>query len=844
MSSSTIEALSEDNQARMATILESCLFALEHGEQLSPEELLQAHPDLAEPLGKCLTTLMSLHAAVHGDTELSAQSLPEPGMRLGDFVLEAQVGRGGMGVVYRAKQISLDRTVALKLLPNSHLLSPNQLRRFTLESRAAAQLQHDNIVPVYAVGSENKIHYFAMQLIEGCSLDKVDYRTWSGQNYATLLNAAVELADALAHAHESGVIHRDIKPGNLLLDEKGKVWITDFGLALCQSDGRLTMTGDLVGTMNYMSPEQALGQPLDERTDVFSLGATLYELITGKAAFPGQVRGEVLRAIEHAEPIAPRKLNPACPYDLETVVLKALAKNREDRYASAAQMRDELRRVARGEAIQSRRPSLLHRTWRLVQKHRTLAAVAGVGLLATCLSTTVGASIILLTRDQLRESQAESKNNLLLAEDNYWQGRNLVQRWNKDVVRKLADIPGAEALHTSMLADTIAYYQAFLEKAQSARGKTEGVTDHELAKDIAAARLGLASALDAIGQTQQSIDVYRQALVDLRALGHADPVVLSRTAIGENDLAVVLLRTGQVTSARQHLEAALQSLASSATVTTDLRAAIHLNMARVHRALGDSPAEQAALTQAEALYREALQTLNDARQVSAINSELGAVLDLQALVLAERDPKTAIGLCRRAIELHQSACSADAVPLEWRRRLAASEHNLGVLWLEQGDIDAARRTFEQAIATKLDIGKRSGLRPDSGADAATSYLALGRLESRQRRTARALECFEQAIAAVKHDRASQPTLENQLLLAESLGSHFRLSKDAAFRLECQGLLKGLDRSALSDPQLKIVDRLDSLLNASNSEDRPPVSPVQVSPGASDAQPSEPSSESK
>ncbi len=148
MPSSFIDELSEQNQARVANILESCLFALEHGERLSPEELLEAHPDLAEPLGKCLTTLMTLHAAVHGDTApIAGGELPEPGMRLGDFILQEQIGRGGMGVVYKAKQISLDRQVAIKLLPNSHLQSPKQLRRFTLESRAVAQLQHEHIVP-------------------------------------------------------------------------------------------------------------------------------------------------------------------------------------------------------------------------------------------------------------------------------------------------------------------------------------------------------------------------------------------------------------------------------------------------------------------------------------------------------------------------------------------------------------------------------------------------------------------------------------------------------------------------------------------------------------------------
>ena len=392
MSSSIIDALSETNQARVATILESCLFALEHGERLSPEELIEAHPDLAEPLGKCLTTLMTLHAAVHGDAAPTSGDSPEPGMRLGDYVLEEQIGRGGMGVVYRAKQISLDRSVAIKLLPNSHLLSPLQLRRFLLESRAVAQLQHANIVPVYAVGQESNTHYFAMQLISGCSLEKVDYRTWSGQGCRPLISAAIELSDALTHAHASGIIHRDVKPSNILLDEQGKVWITDFGLALCQSDTRLTMSGDLIGTMNYMSPEQSQGKPVDERTDIYSLGATLYELVTGQAAFPGKVRAEVFRAVENDEPKPPRQLNAQCPYDLETIILKAMSKSRDDRYLRAADMRDDLQRVLAGQPAQGRRPSAWQRAVRWSQRHRSLVTVAGVGMLATCLSITIGAA--------------------------------------------------------------------------------------------------------------------------------------------------------------------------------------------------------------------------------------------------------------------------------------------------------------------------------------------------------------------------------------------------------------------------------------------------------------------
>lgn len=831
MSSSIIDALSETNQARVATILESCLFALEHGERLSPEELLEAHPDLAEPLGKCLTTLMTLHAAVHGEAAPTSGDLPEPGMRLGDYVLEEQIGRGGMGVVYRASQISLDRLVAVKLLPNSHLLTPLQLRRFLLESRAVAQLQHDHIVPVYAVGQEKNTHYFAMQLIAGCSLEKVDYRTWSNNGCRQLIGAAIDMADALAHAHASGIIHRDIKPSNILLDEHNKVWVTDFGLAICQSDTRLTMSGDLVGTMNYMSPEQSQGKPVDERTDIYSLGVTLYELVTGQVAFPGKNRADVFHAIEYDEPKAPRQLNAQCPYDLETIILKAISKSRDDRYLRAADMRDDLQRVLAGQPIEGRRPGIWQRVYRWTERHRSLAIVAGVGVLATCLSITIGAAQVLLTRSQLLATRIESENNLATAENNYWQGRNLVQRWNKDVVRKLADIPGAEALQARMLTDTIDYYEAFLRKAQAQveRKDSHWPTDPALAKDVAAARLGLAAALDARGQTDRAMVAYEQAIAELKRIHSYDPAVNSKLATAQNDWAVALLREGKPEQARQQLSEALQRLTRSEPEQQADMAAMHANLARAAMALGEPNSQATELELSEKMYRQAISKAPSESERQALQSELAAVLDLHALTLANRDKPAATAISQQAIKLHQSCCEVAGAPLDWQRRLAASQHNCAVLLLEQGQDDAARRLLQDAIETKLMIGRRTGLRPGTGSDAATSYLTLGRLERRQQKLTAAGECFVQAIAAIKHDLASLPTLENRLLLAESLISYWRLNKDEKTRLELRELIKEIRQSSLTDSQANLVHKLEQNITTQSTDGNEPVAPGQVSP---------------
>jgi serine/threonine protein kinase len=276
---------------------------------------------------------------------------------LGDYRLLRELGRGGMGVVYEAEQLSLGRRVALKVLPFAATLDPRQLQRFHNEARAAASLHHPHIVPVYAVGCERGVHYYAMQFIDGRSLDDVLYQlrqpdqpaaeadsrrdtvpdahgqagTLSSPRqgrgyYRRVADLGIGAAEALEHAHQLGVVHRDIKPGNLILDGRGHVWVTDFGLAQCRSDARLTQTGDVVGTLRYMSPEQALAQRgvIDQRTDVYSLGATLYELLTLQPVFGGQDRQQLLRQIAFEEPARPRRVNRALPAELETIVLKAL----------------------------------------------------------------------------------------------------------------------------------------------------------------------------------------------------------------------------------------------------------------------------------------------------------------------------------------------------------------------------------------------------------------------------------------------------------------------------------------------------------------------------------------
>ena len=333
---------------------------------------------------------------------------------LGDFRLLRVVGRGGMGVVYEAVQVSLDRKVALKVLPNAAVLDARQLRRFQVEAQAAASLHHPHIVPVFATGSAEGIPYYAMQFIEGCDLARVlrelrqdgDTDSPRATHYLTSSFAPDSIRDrtfavgaariarqaalALEHAHFNDVLHRDIKPSNLLIDVTGHLWITDFGLARIRGNLDLTHTGDALGTPRYMSPEQAQATriPLDGRTDIYSIGATLYELLTLRPAFPGDDRLDILRRIIEEEPTTPRKIDPTIPVDLETIVLKAMAKAPADRYATAAELAADLERFLDNRPINARRTNLADRAAKWTRRHRWIIAAAAAWMFLLALGLT------------------------------------------------------------------------------------------------------------------------------------------------------------------------------------------------------------------------------------------------------------------------------------------------------------------------------------------------------------------------------------------------------------------------------------------------------------------------
>jgi len=328
----------------------------------------------------------------------------------GDYEILQEIARGGMGVVCKARQVSLNRVVALKMILAGQLAGPSEIERFHREAEAAATLDHPHIVPIYEIGSHEGQHYFSMKLVEGVSLAEEFGKGEAGLRSEPRKAVALlaKAARAVHYAHQRGILHRDLKPGNILIDRAGQPHVTDFGLAKkLEDDSKSTRTGVVMGTPSYMAPEQAAARKsLTTAVDVWSLGAILYEMLTGRPPFQAATAFDtVLQVLEH-DPPRPRSLQPACDRDLETVALKCLEKEPAKRYGSAEALAEDLERWLRGEPISARPASVLERTVKWCRRKPLAAALLGVSLLAAVLLLAALVVSNVLIRNQQRETEA------------------------------------------------------------------------------------------------------------------------------------------------------------------------------------------------------------------------------------------------------------------------------------------------------------------------------------------------------------------------------------------------------------------------------------------------------
>ena len=622
---------------RLVEALHEYMRDLESGRAPDLESMQARHPEIANSLVACMEGLEIVHALAPSFRESSGSSdsadelLPTPGASkpLGDFLILRQIGRGGMGIVYEAQQLSLDRRVALKVLPFAAAMDPRHLQRFKNEAQAAAHLHHTNIVPIFGVGCERGVHYYAMQFIEGRTLAAViqQYRRllagegqtagkqtgrWSRTKVATketlndvfdedashaewepgavqpstegyflsqphfrtMARFALQAAEALEYAHQMGVVHRDIKPANLLVDPRGNLWITDFGLAYVRTNAGLTMTGDVMGTLRYMSPEQALARRgmIDHRTDIYSLGVTLYELLSLRPVFEGHDRQEILQQIAFNEPLSLQKINPAIPHELETIVLKAIEKNAHERYATATELADDLRRFLEDKPIQAKRPSVRERLRKWGRRHRSLVSTmvfaAILGLIGLGLSTAVLWHEKQLTYEALQEQAKQellARANLATAQEqhrravmNFDQEHRILQRMLLQLQdRKWSQIPQINDLRRAVAEDVLSFLKERLQ---------EGSIDPDIQRETGWSYTLMGHVYRAQGDLEQATSCYDKAITVLALLVRSYPHNVSNRqelALAYNNRGLHFQYSGDNQHAREQFQKATENYAKA-----------------------------------------------------------------------------------------------------------------------------------------------------------------------------------------------------------------------------------------------------------------------------------------
>jgi len=871
-------AVESTSERVLAELVEEFIARREGGEAINPSEFAEQYPEHAEALLSLLPAL-----EVMADLSRAAQANDEPGSLgaansgpclgvLGDFRILREVGRGGMGVVYEAEQVSLSRRVALKVLPFAAAMDPQQLRRFKTEAQAAAQLHHTHIVPVHSVGCERGVHYYAMQFIEGQTLaqaiaeqrraeDPPPFRrgsspspprgeggpegrmrgerdqarsesplpspeageggpegrmkgerdqarsespapahaghegfllesrlqaesgpakagtptptagcrspvsdssfepppprtirsatpTLSSRTREYCQKAAalgIQAAEALDHAHKVGIVHRDIKPANLLLDVQGNLWVTDFGLARLQDDTGLTITGDLLGTLRYMSPEQALAQRgyLDHRTDIYSLGATLYELVTLRPAVDGEGRQEILRKIAQDEPIAPRQPNPAIPRELETILLKAMNKEPGSRYATAQELADDLRRFLEDKPIKAKRPTAWEHLGKWSRRHKPLVGSAVAVLVLAVVGMAVG--MVLLARKQAElERQRDAARQAV--DDMY---TDVAEQW---LVRQ----PALEPVQRAFLQKALGYYQRFAG---------EQSTDPSV-------RFNTAQAFHRVGIIQQKLSrfgeaeaAYRQELVILEKLAADSPSVpqyRSGLAVNLRELGGLLRKTADVAEGEQAIRRAIgleESLVAESPSEPEYRNDLARSQSGLAMVLWDThrreEAEQMwrqAIALQESLVAESPSLAKYQEELARSHNNFGTFMRVPGRYAeAERSLARAIALWAKL------SAGSPSVPL-YRSSLGSSHSNLGLLLEATDRPGEAEKAYRQAIAHQEKLVVDSPSVPEYRNSVFKSQSNLGNLLEAAGRLGEAEQVFRQAIAHVETLAADSPSV--------------------------------------------------------------------------------------
>jgi serine/threonine-protein kinase len=726
------------------------------GRAASRQALLDAHPELAEALHECFADedrierlAAPLRAAVSADA--GAQAGGMAGRQLGDYELLEEIAHGGMSVVYRARQRSLQRLVAVKVLRAGPFASPANWLRFRNEAEAVAQLDHPSIVPIYEVGEQDQLPFFSMKLMES---SLAEHRGRYREDTRAAARFLTTVADAVGYAHERGVLHRDLKPANILVDGNGEPHVSDFGLAkrfaadaTPDAAAGLTHSDDVVGTPSYMAPEQAQGggQRITTAADIYGLGAVLYELVTGQPPFRAATVLETLRQLKEDQPARPRTLNPLVDRDLETICLKCLAKEPESRYRTAADLAQDLRRFLAGEMIAARPAGSFERL-RSWCRRRPLVSGLLFSVIALFLIS-FGTVTWMYQRALVSEAAQEAER--IAAVEARDQAEKIVDDFAEQLGKLPADMhPTFQESRRQMLQSALKYYQQFLTqrgddaRLQASIGRAwfkigvihaalahrpEAVNAYQQALQVArqlsqrdpedaevrqtlSRTLGHLGLLHVhMGEPQKAVDFQREARDVAQALRKERPdddAVLSDLASHQTNAATAFRALGQYQEARASLEAALpllRDLVGKHPDRVDYRGNLGVcesNLSVVYAGLGQRQAAVAGLVRA----RDSLQPFAHKRTAETrYQDELALVLlNLGGQLNAGGERDKALEALREGKRILLARIEDNPSNRENRNRLATLERQLGLVFRESGRLEEA----QAACAEGLRLGEQ------------------------------------------------------------------------------------------------------------------------------------------
>ena len=611
------------------------------------------------------------------------------GSRLGKYEILAELGRGGMGVVYQARQADLDRIVAVKMLLSGPHAQAHDLEYFRREAEAVARLQHPHIVQVFDVGEHEGQPYFSLEYLPGGSLNKQLAGTPQPPQSAAAL--IVTLARALHHAHERGVVHRDLKPGNILLTTDGTPKITDFGLAKRLDNQSHTVTGAVLGTPSYMAPEQAAGDSrrIGAAADIYGLGAILYELLTGRPPFKGETPWDTVAQVLTDEPVPPARLQPKVPRDLETICLKCLQKDIGRRYHTAAELADDLDRFRRGEPIEARPVRLAERLSKWARRRPAVAALAVaciavilIGLVSTTSLWMIAECRRVTADETAKRARQEIRHTLIAAAE------------DPSFLRD-----GAQPARNLLLRRTLQYFREFAAQRKD---------DEELAADVADAYQRAGHALSVLGDSSAALEEFLQAAAIYEQLAKRK---LHDRAL-QNEWAGVLQSTSLMQMKIGEYAAAEESLQHSLDKYESLQRG-DFDDPHLHKSLAIVKRQRGMLQYQQGKFAEALETLQAAQQeferlhTDPFKADVAKDLAdcLTGIGHAQWNlsrPRDAIAAYDAARLIREPLVARNPFPHD-RAELARIYGSLGQAHSAAGDHTAALQSFQQGLQLREEL---------------------------------------------------------------------------------------------------------------------------------------------